>query len=191
MYTGKMGYSLTAFVEGDATSGLASLPANFSNKQGALGVDPSDDDIIACVTNLDNSDVPDDGRFFYVSPPTHSALLKIDKFTRQEYVGQSDAETAVKKARVGMVYNAPVYKSTLANNTPAAASQSYSWFCHKRGVALIMQLVPTVRTQWIILEDGWGVLTTCIYQFAERLIAPKTLGGGSSDDTFNVALQGA
>lgn len=190
MYTGKMGYSITAFIEGDATSGLASLPNSFSQLVGILGNDPGDDDIIEAVEFLDNADVPEDGRFFYVAPPTHSALLKLDKFTRQEYVGQGNAEKAVLRAKVGMVYNAPVYKSSLANNNPSAANQSYSWFCHKRGVALIVQRKPTVHSQYIILETGWGVLTDVIYQFAERLIAPLTLGGGTSTDVFNVAVRG-
>ena len=57
------------------------------------------------------------------------------------------------------------------------------------GVALIVQRKPTTHTDYIILEGGWGVLVDCIYQFAERLIGPRTLGGGTSDDAFNVGLR--
>lgn len=189
-YTDKSGYSLAAFVEGDATSGLASLPASFSQAVGTVGVDPTDDDILRCVRYLDDGDVPEDGRFFYVSPGTHSAMLKIDKFTRADFVGQADAEMAIKRAKVGMVYNAPVYKSSLANNAPSSAGTSYSWFCHERGVALIMQREAVVNSDYVILETGWGVLVYSIYNFAERLIAPSTLGGGTSTDRFNVTLSG-
>jgi hypothetical protein len=38
---------------------------------------------------------------------------------------------------------------------------------------------------------GWDTVIKTVYQFAERLIAPSTLGGGSSDDRFNVAIKGA
>lgn len=190
-YTAKCGYSLMAHIEGDATSGLASLPSSFSQLVGTLGSDPTDDDILRAVQYLDDGDVPSDGRFFYASPAAHIALLKMDKFTSQLYVGQSDAEKAVKKARVGMVYGAPVYVSSLANNNPSAANQSYAWFCHEDGVALIMQRKPVTHVDYIILEGGWGVLTDVIYQFAERLLPPSTLGGGTSDDRFNVGIRAA
>ena len=189
-YTKGTGYSLSAFIDGDATSGLASLPSSFSQNVGTLGVDPTDDDVLRCVRYLDDGDVPEDGRFFYVSPGTYSALMKIDKFTRADFVGQADAEMAVKRAKVGMVYNAPVYKSSLANNNPSSAGTSYSWFCHTRGVALIMQEEAVVNSDYVILETGWGFLVYSIYNFAERLIAPSTLGGGTSTDRFNCSLSG-
>lgn len=189
-YTDKSGYSLSAFVEGDLTSGLASLPNGFSQNVGTLGVDPTDDDVLRAVQYLDDGNVPSDGRFFYVSPATHNALLKIDKFTRADFVGQADAEMAIKRAKVGMVYNAPVYMSSLANANPSTANSSYSWFCHTRGVALIMQREAVVNSDYVILETGWGVLVYSIYNFAERLIAPATLGGGTSTDRFNVSVSG-
>lgn len=189
-YTESSGYSLSAFVEGDLTSGLASLPNSFSQNVGTLGVDPTDDDVLRCVRYLDDGDVPEDGRFCYVSPGTYSAFMKIDKFTRADFVGQSDAESAIKRAKVGMVYNAPVYKSSLANNNPSSAGTSYSWFCHTRGVCLIMQREAVVNSDYVILETGFGVLIYSLYNFAERLIAPSTLGGGTSNDRFNVSLSG-
>ncbi len=90
-----------------------------------------------------------------------------------------------------MVFNAPVYKSTLANNNPSAAAQSYSWFCHERGVALVMQREPTVHSDYVILETGWGILVDVVFNFVERLIAPITLGGGTSTDVYNVGVRAA
>lgn len=190
-YTGAAGYSLTAYLEGDITSGLVGLGDNFSQAVGTLGVDPTPDQIIRASQYLDDGDVPEDGRFFMVSPAIHAALLKQDLFTRQEYVGQADAETAVKRAHVGRVYNAPVYKSSLMNNNPAAASQSYGWFCHKNGVALIVQRTPQVHSQYSTGEFGWITMIDFIYQFAERSISTSALGGGTENDRFNVAVLGA
>lgn len=190
-YTSKMGYSLMATVEGDATSGMASLPSSFSQVVGTLTNDPTEDDLLRAVQYLNDGDVPRTGRFFYVSPATHIALLKMDLFRRSDYVGDKSAQRAVKEAMVGQVYGAGVYESVLANNNPAAANSSYSWFCHKEGVALIRQKRPSTKTDWIILEDGMGVYTTMLYQFVERLIPPSTLGGGTSDDRLNVAVAGA
>jgi hypothetical protein len=190
-YTGACGYSLTSYIEGDITSGLASLPSSFSQLVGTLGADPTDDDLLRAVQYFNDGDVPQSERFWYVSPAFHIGLLKIDKFVSQLYVGQDRATRAITEAMIGKVYGAPVYESSLANNNPAAANQSYSWFGHKRGVALIMQRKPQTHVRYEILETGWGVLVDVIYNFAERLIAPSTLGGGASDDRFNVGLRAA
>ncbi|MGH2362441.1 MAG: hypothetical protein ACRDGM_18105 [bacterium] len=191
-YTDKAAYSLAAFVEGDLTSGLASLGSGFSGVFGTLGSDVSEDDLINAKGSLDGADVPDENRFMWVSPGLYNTLLKIDKFSRSTYVGQASAENAVKRGQVGEIYGMPVFKSTLVYNNPsggAAALQSYNWMCHKRGVALIMQQSPTIHMQWIILENGWGVLMTCIYQFIERSIVTKALGGGTTNDKFNAAIK--
>lgn len=189
-YTEKSGYSLAAFMEGDVTSGLASLPSSFSNLVGVLGSDPTDDDWLRAVQFLDDYDVPRGSRFIYASPSAHLSLQKLNKFTNAQSVGQANAERAVLEARVGQAYGCQVYVSSLANNNPSTANQSYSWLCHPRGVALIRQRKPTVHTQYVILETGWGVLVDLIYNFAERLIAPLTLGGGTSTDQFNSAVRG-
>jgi hypothetical protein len=187
-YTDKAGYSLQAYVEGDGTNGLASLPSAFTNLVGTLGVDPTDDDVIGAKNNVDTADAPAKDRFWYVAPGYHNALLKIDKFIRaNDYVLEG---APVKTGLVGEIYGAPVYMSTLTANNPNVAGQAYSWYSHKRGVALIMQRMPTVHTQYIMLETGWGVLVDTIYNFATRNIAPKTLGGGTSNNKFNCGLRG-
>ena len=190
-YSEAAGYSLTAFIEGDATSGLVSLGNSFSQAVGTLGVDPTADQLVRAVQYLDDGDVPEDGRYFAVTPAIHAALLKMDLFTRQEYVGQADAETAVKRAHVGRVYNAPVYKTSLLNANPSASAQGYGWFNHTNGVALIIQRMPQVHSQYSTSEFGWITMVDVSYQFAERLIAPSRRGGSTSTDRFNVAVAGA
>lgn len=186
-YTDAAGYSLAAFVEGDATSGMASLLDDPTNAVGTLGVDPADDDLILAKTYLDRADVPATDRYMYVSPGYHNGLLKIDKFVRS---GDYDTGGSVKKGKVGQVYNAPVYISTLCANNPNVSGQAYGLMGHKRGIVLVQQRKPTIHTQYIILEVGWGVLVDTIYQFILRNIAPKTLGGGTSNDQFSVSLKG-
>lgn len=188
-YTSKMTYSLMAYIEGDATSGLASLPSAFSQLVGALGSDPTTDNIIRAVQYLDDGDVPETDRFFYMSPPTHAALLKQDVFVNGDY-GPSGAVSSGRITRP--VYGATTHVSSLANNNPSSAGTSYSWFAHKKGVALIMQQSPKVMPPWWNTDYfGWDVVVKTIYQFAERLKAPSTLGGGTSDDRFSVGVRGA
>jgi hypothetical protein len=187
LYTNKAGYSLTAFMEGDATSGLVSLGNGFSQSVGTLGQDPTLDNLIRAVQYLDDGDVPEEDRYFAVTPAIHAALLKMDAFTSRDY----GAENALQRAMVGDVLGTRVYKTSLLNNNPAAANQGYGWFCHKFGVALIVQQQPEVHSQWDLKEFGFGTMIDTFYQFAERLIAPSTLGGSTSTDRFNVAVCGA
>lgn len=189
-YTETAGYSIMAFVEGDLTSGLASLASSFSQLGGTLGAPPADDDVIAARTSLDKRGAPQTGRFAWVTPGFANTLLGIDKFTSSDYGAGADV---VKKGKVSrMVYGFDMHVSNLAYNNPSggmAAGQSYNWFCHKRGVALVMQRAPKVHTDYIILETSDGVLIDCIYNFVERLIPPSTLGGGTADDLFNYAIR--
>ncbi len=186
-YTGKSVYSLMAYVEGDASAGLQSLPQSFSQLVGALGSDPTTDNLIRAVQYLDDADVPEGDRFFYMSPGAHAALLKQDVFVSGDY-GPSGGISTGRITKP--VYGATTHVSSLASNDPSTAGQSYSWFCHKKGVALIIQQTPAVHTQYEVLEFGWGVGVNIVYQFAERLIGPKNLGGTTSTDVFNVAVRG-
>ena len=187
-YTSKATYSLMSTVEGDATSGLASAPDNFSQLVGSLGVEPTTDNMIRAVQYLDDGDVPEGDRFFYMSPSTHASLLKQDVFVSGDY-GPSGA---VGSGRISKpVYGATTHVSSLANNNPSTAAQSYSWFCHKKGVALIMQRKPQIHTVYDLLNFGWGVGVDCIYNFVERLILPSTLASTTPDDRFNVGIRGA
>lgn len=189
-YTDNTGYSLMAFIEGDATSGLMSLPANFSNLVGTLGSDPTIDTLVDGKSNLDRADAPQDNRFWYVSPGFHNSLLKQSVMSSSDYRGDAAVQTNRNGKLAGDIYGAPMYVSTLAANSPGVAGQAYGWACHKRGVALIIQREIRVHEQYVLLETGTGVLADVIYNFAERAIAPKTLGGGSPDDKFNCALRG-
>jgi len=186
-YTAATTYSLMSVIEGDLTSGLAGLPDNFSQLVGTLGTDPTTDNLIRAVQYLDDGDVPEEGRFFYMSPPTHAALLKQAVFTSEDYTTKGAIGTGRIK---GTIYGATPHVSSLANANPPAAGQSYSWFCHKRGVALVIQRSPTPHTQWENLEIGWGVVVDAIYNFVERSILPSTLASTTPDDRFNVAVQG-
>ncbi len=181
-------YALTSFIEGDLTSGLASLVSGFTQTVGSLGVDPTQDDLIAAVRFLDQADVPEEDRFLYGSPGLKQAILKMSAFTNSQHVGDAAATAAQTKGHIGMVYGAKTYISTLASNNPGVTSQAYGWFCHKRGVALIVQQTPEIHTQYTILETGWTTLANTIYNFATRLILPKNAASTSPNNNFNVSV---
>jgi hypothetical protein len=188
-YTEAAGYSIMAFVEGDLTSGLVSLGSTFTNLGGTLGAPPADDDVIAAKTALDVRGVPMRDRFAWVTPGFANTLLGMDKFTSKDFGGLSDVKNGETPT---MLYGFKVMVSNLAYNNPTgglAAGQSYNWFCHKRGVALVMQRAPQVHTQYIILETADGVLIDAIYNFVLRTLPPSTLGGGTADNKFCYAIR--
>ncbi len=186
-YTQAATYSLMSVVDGDTSSGLASQPSSFSQLVGALGSDPTTDNIIRCVQYLDDGDVPETDRFFYMSPATHAALLKQDVFVSGDY----GPTGAVSTGRITKpVYGATTHVSSLASNSPSTSGQSYSWFCHKKGNMLAIQRGVTPHTQWENLEIGWGVICDIIYGFDEHLILPRTLASTTPDDRYNVGLRG-
>lgn len=186
-YTTASTYSLMSVVEGDLTSGLASQPSDFSQLTGALGSDPTTDNMIRAVQFLDDGDVPEGDRFFYMSPATHASLLKQDVFVSGDY----GPKGAISSGRVTQpVYGATTHVSSLASNNPSTSGQSYSWFCHKKGNMLAIQRSPTVHTQWENLEIAWGVVVDVIYGFDEHLILPKTLASTTPDDRYNTAIRG-
>lgn len=186
-YTQASTYSLMSVVEGDLTSGLASTPDNFSQSVGTLGVEPTTDNIIRAVQYLDDGDVPEGDRFFYMSPGVHASLLKQDVFVSGDYGPMG----GVSSGRITKpVYGATTHVSSLASNNPSTSGQSYSWFCHKKGVALAIQRSPTIHTQWENLEISWGVVVDVIYGFTEHLILPRTLASTTPDDRYNVAIAG-
>jgi hypothetical protein len=190
-YTESAGYSLVAFMEGDTTSGLASLPASFSQLGGTLGSPPGDDDLIAAKTALDKFGVPESGRYAWVTPGFYNSLLSIDKYMRADAYGAPN--DAVKMGRTNKrIYGFDIYVSNLAYGTVAgglAAGQSYNVFGHKKGIVLVVQRQPKVHTDYIILEVADGVLIDCIYNFLERKLPPSTLGGGTATDQYNYAIR--
>lgn len=182
-YTDKAGYALAAA----ADTTLHNLPQSFSQTQGTLGVDPTEDNWLAASQNLDDANAPDTDRFIIVRPATYYAMQKIDRFVHADYAGSANAVSAMERNMIGRIFNAPVYRTTLVN--AQAAGQADNWFCHRDGVYYCSQDLRT-RGDFVIERDSDVVLATHIYGAAEALQPPITAGGGAATDVFNVVVYG-
>lgn len=183
-YTSKAGYALAAA----ADTNLHTLPQNFSQSTGALGVEPTEDNWLRSMQYLDDAIAPDDGsRFIIVRPATFYAMQKIQRFTNADYAGAANATKALEKNMIGRIFNAKVYKSTLVR--APSAGQAENWCCHPLGVYYCSQDMKT-RSDFVIERDADVVLATHIYGFAEALQPPITAGGGTATDVFNVLVNG-
>ena len=87
-----------------------------------------------------------------------------------------------------MIFNAPVYITTLVR--APAASQAENWFCHPLGVYYCSQQMKTNSPQFSIHQDADVFSATHIYGYAEALQPPVTAGGAAATDIFNVLVRG-
>lgn len=181
-YTKKAGYVIGASM--DET--IAALSPSFSQTVGTLGLELTDDNLIRAWQYLEDFDMPGEDRFIYISPAAYAGLMKLDKFMHADYVGGGGK--GVRNAYVGKLYGANIHTSTL-HNVPSAG-QCAGWFCHKSGVALIVQHAKTT-TQYSIHEDADVVLTTNLFGTTEIVMPTKAEGGvaGSEVDHANVYLK--
>ncbi len=116
---------------------LAGLIDDFStNTVGSLGVDLSYDDVLSAIQKLDDANVPQDGRFFYVSPAQYYSWCKQDTFIRSDY----SAVTRGPVANRGWM-DIPCYRSTNCEGSNAAGHDN--GLIQREALALIMQKNPT------------------------------------------------
>lgn len=182
-YSNKAGYALAAA----ADTNVHTLPQNFSQSVGSLGVEPTEAHWKRASQYLDDALAPEGDRFIVVRPATYYAMQGTNRFIHADYAGSENAVKATVRNRIGMIFNAPVYRTTLVR--APSAGQAENWFCHKLGVYYCSQQMKT-NSQLVIERDSDVFLATHIYGYAEALQPPVTAGGGSATDVFNVLVNG-
>ena len=182
-YTKKGGYALSAA----ADTNLHTLPQNFSQIVGTLGIEPTFDNWLRCSQYLDDANAPEDSRFIIVRPATYYAMRKLEQFVNADYK-ESLGSMGTGRNRVGTIFgNVPVYKTTLVR--APASGQADNWYCHRDGVYYCSQQLKTAG-DFVIERDATVVLLTHIYGYAEALQPPITAGGGAAVDTYNCVMYG-
>ena len=179
-YTGKAGYALGGAID----ISLAALATSFSQGVGTLGIELTYDNLLRAWQYLEDGRAPTSDRFIVLRPAAIAGILKLDEFKSSDYGGQGGS--AVREAYVGRILGANTFSSTLA--TVPAGGQCDGWFCHKDGVALIVQDIRS-KVQYVIERDADVFLSTAIYGYTEVLIPPVTAGGAAATDAFDVHLK--
>lgn len=182
-YAKKAGYALAAA----ADTNLHTLPQNFSQVVGTLGVDPSWDNFLRCQQYLDDANAPMGDRFVILRPASYYAMRKVENFINADYKESGGVSYGWDKARRGTIDKVPIYVTTLVR--APSAGQAENWFCHSLGVYYCSQHMYTNR-DYIFERDAKGFLAGHIYGYAEALQPPITAGGGAATDVFNVLLRG-
>jgi len=154
-YTDDAGYALATQVESDlfgTMTGGSFVKGDGSAWSSGAGGTITDAGIRAMVLDLDNADVPMDGRAIVLPPVASNSMLGIDRFTEQQFIGSGDA---IKTGKIGAIYGIDVY---VTNSAPTTGSNREGVMFHKDAAVLAEQV--GVRTQTQYKQEYLGDLFT-------------------------------
>ena len=164
-YTSKAGESIARQIDTD----LLGLYSDFTNTDvGTYGTDITDAVVLAADEALDLANAPLEDRVFVIYPTQKTALLRIDKFVKADYVGQYNSATMVRtgpnsRYMWGELYGKPVYYTKQVVATAGTPTQYHNVLFHKEALALALQQAPRVQSQYILEYLGNLVVVDVIY----------------------------
>jgi hypothetical protein len=170
-YQRKLGYAVAK----DIDSKLAADFAGFSQIVGVLGTAATDANVLAAVKLLDDADVPQDDRFFIMSPAEKVSKLALDRWSNALYIGTSAYPT--KSGMLGDMYGLNLAVTT--NLVKPAAGQANNAIFHRDALALVVQRTPKTHIFYDIDTFTWKLAVEVIYGHQEMR------------DTFGVLVNGA
>ena len=144
-------YAIAKTVDTALGALFSSLGGYSTSAYGSDGQTLTDDIILACMTTLDEADVPEDDRSIICDPSSKADLLTIDKFVRNDYIRGAPVATG----QFGNIYN---MKVLITNNLTAASTGNYGCMLHRDALALAMskepysQMVPMPWEHQIIFQ---------------------------------------
>jgi hypothetical protein len=158
-YQRKLGYALAK----DIDSKLASDFAGFSQSVGTLGTAASDANVLAAIKLLDDADVPQDDRFFIMTPAEKVNKLALDRWSNALYIGTGDQP--VRNGMLGDMYGLNLAVTT--NLVKPAAGQANNAIFHRDALALVVQRTPKTHLFYDIDFFTWKLASEVIYGHQE------------------------
>ena len=171
MYQRKLGYALAR----DIDTKLAADFAGFSQVVGTLGTAVSDANVLAAIKLLDDADVPQDDRYFIMTPAEKVAKLALDRWSNALYIGTSAYPT--RSGMLGDMYGLNLAVTT--NLVKPAGGQANNAIFHRDALALVVQRTPKTHVFYDIDFFSWKLASEVIYGHQEMR------------DNFGVLLNGA
>jgi hypothetical protein len=170
-YQRKLGYAVSK----DIDTKLASDFAGFSQVVGTLGTAATDANVLAAIKLLDDQDVPEDDRFFVMSPAEKVSKLALDRWSNALYIGTGNMP--VKNGNLGDMYGLNLKVTT--NLVKPAAGQANNAIFHRDALALVVQRTPKTHVFYDIDVFAWKLAVEVIYGHQEMR------------DTWGVLVNGA
>ena len=167
-YTEKAGYAIAQKVDSDVLALYSSLT---STDVGTYGSDITDAVILSAIQTLDEVDVPMENRAIIIAPSQKTAIAKIDKFVRADYLGEAQkkmpSQTGPASQRLwGDIYGIPVYWTNQVPTTAGTPTQVHNLVFHKEAFALAMQQKPRTQAEYKLEYLGWLTVSDILYGVA-------------------------
>jgi len=157
-YQRKLGYAVAK----DIDTKLATDIGGFSQTVGTLGTAVSDANVLAAVKLLDDADVPQEDRFFIMSPAEKVAKLALDRWSNALYIGNPKP---VKTGMLGDMYGLNLAVTT--NLVKPAGGQANNGIFHRDALALVVQRTPKTHIFYDIDTFSWKLAVEVIYGHQE------------------------
>ena len=158
-YQRKLGYAIAKEID----TVLATDLAGFSRSVGTLGTAVSDANVLAAVKLLDDADVPQDDRFFVMTPAEKVAKLALDRWSNALYIGTGDQP--VRNGMLGDMYGLNLLVTT--NLVKPSAGQANNAIFHRDALALVIQRTPKTHLFYDIDFFTWKLASEAIYGHQE------------------------
>lgn len=164
-YTSKAGESIARRVDTD----LLGEYSNFTNTDvGTYGSDITDPVVLAAIEAVDLANAPMEDRAFVIYPTQKTALARIDKFVKVDYLGQYQSPTVVRtgpnsRYLWGDIYGVPTYYTKQITSTAGTPTQYHNILFHKEAIALALQQAPRTQSAYILEYLGNLVVVDVIY----------------------------
>jgi len=170
-YQRKLGYAIAK----DIDTKLAADFAGFSQVVGTLGTAATDANVLAAIKLLDDADVPQDERYFIMTPAEKVAKLALDRWSNALYIGTGTMP--VKNGMLGDMYGLNLAVTT--NLVKPAGGQANNAIFHRDALALVQQRSPKSHVFYDIDVFSWKLAVEVIYGHQELR------------DNFGILLNGA
>ena len=155
---GKLAYGLSKQIDINCNV----LFKGFDHLSGTVNTALTEDVLIECYENLNDSDAPFDGRVWVFDPGSITDLMKLDYFVRMDYVSGSVSQSGFQGRSI---FGSPVYITT--NLDGYAGGPHAAAYFQREACALVVQMQPNFEIARIPLQHGDAIIGLALWGVQE------------------------
>lgn len=125
----------------------------------AGGAAIDDADILAVVTDFDESDTPQSMRRGIIGHNTKADLLAVNKYTAYDQTGKAGKATDGSDGLVGSVYGMDLFHS----GNVQVSTTGRNLFFHKNAISIAEQMKPKFELEYSVRDLGWLCALHTVY----------------------------
>jgi hypothetical protein len=165
-YTDDAGYALAKNVDSAIITDLDGASALTGGNAVITSVTDWDASILIGLENLNDNDVPLEGRSLIVTPSCMTALMTEERFTEQQFIGDGKA---IRTGKIGQIYGVDVYMSTQVGTGNTEKAFLFQRDSH------VLATQQAVRTQTQYKQEYLADLFTADTVYGTKVIRPGSI----------------